>query len=224
VPGVIWSFLRKKRLTLLMILPSVVLLVGIFSLQTFALRYAYFAVFPLILYSSLFVSFLYEKYGKIILVGIFFLIILPSNIFFPYTSVNVLNPIDYSLYDSSAPTTDYKNLPVDVLGELRSDVTLVSYFSSDVEWNIRKPDYVLPFTMDGRGYDHISWNDSEGRVVDRYSGALMLEDVLDKPYYGLADRFSVSKLKPGQRDGLNELVGECDVYYENPGLKIYACF
>jgi len=224
VPGVIWGFVKKKRLTSLIVLPSLVLLIGIFSLQTFALRYAYFAVFPLILYSSLLVSFLYEKYGKIMLIAIFALLIIPSNFFFPHTSVNILKPIDYSLYDFSAPSTDYKNVPLDVLNELQDENNLIiSFFSSDVEWYIRKPDYVLPFSMDGRGEDQISWNLSDGRVVDRYSGALILKEAPKRPYYLLADSFSVSKLKPSQRENLNGLIKNCEISYENRNLKIYGC-
>ncbi|MEA3248336.1 MAG: glycosyltransferase family 39 protein, partial [Nanoarchaeota archaeon] len=225
VPGVIWSFFKKKRLTLLIILPSSVLLIGIFSLKTFAFRYAYFAVFPLILYFSLFLSFLYEKYGKIILIVIAVLLIFPSNLLFPYTSVNILKPIDYSLHDSSAPTTNYKNLPPELLANLEnSENTLISYFSSDVEWNIRRPDYVLPFSMNGMGYDHISYNNSKGDVVDRYSGALMLDSIPERPYYLVADRFSTSKLKPDQRELLGNLTEECDVSYENFDLRVYFCF
>jgi len=224
VPGVVWSFFKKKRLTLLIILPSVVLLVGIFSLQTFAFRYAYFAVFPLVLYFSLLMSYLYEKYGKIILVLIVVLVIFPSNLFFPHTSVNILKPIDYTLYDSTAPVADYKNLPSELLVELKNpDNMLISYFSSDVEWNIRKPDYVLPFTMDGRGYDQISINNSKGELVDRYSGALILDFVPESPYYLTADRFSVSKLKPLQREFLGELTSGCEISYDAHDLAIWKC-
>lgn len=222
-PGVVWSFFKKKRLTLLIVLPSIVLLIGIFSLETFALRYAYFAVFPLVLYFALLMSFLYEKYGNIILLLIIVLLVFPSNLVFPYTSVNILSPIDYSLYDSSAPTTDYKSLPSSLLIELRNpDNVLISYFSSDVEWNIRKPDYVLPFSMDGRGYDHISWNSSEG-VVDRYSGAPILDFVPEGDYYLIADRFSVSKLKSEQREFLEKLTQGCERAYEKNDLVVWKC-
>ncbi|MCH7850987.1 MAG: hypothetical protein IH845_05075 [Nanoarchaeota archaeon] len=227
-PGVVWSYFKKKRLTLLMVLPSVVLLIGIFSLQTFAFRYAYFAVFPLVLYFSLLMSYLYEKYGKIILVVIAVLLIFPSNLIFPHTSVNILKPIDYSLYDPSAPTTDYKALPEELLLELRNpDNTLISYFSSDVEWNIRKPDFVLPFSLDGRGSDQVSYNNTDGDNVDRYSGAPildMLDMTLEEDYYLIVDRFSSSKLKAKQREFLGELTEGCEVSYESFDLKIYECF
>lgn len=221
--GLVWGFFKKKRLTALMILPTVALLVGVACLQTFAFRYVFFASFVLVLYFSLLMSFLYEKYGKIILVVIIFLILVPSNIFFPHTSVNILAPVDYSLYDVSAPVNCYKDIPFDVANDLKNrDNLLISFFSSDVEWNIRKPDYVLPFSMDGRGSDQISFNGSLG-VVDKYSGALILDFVPERPYFIIADRFSVSKLKLLQRDNLNILVDNCSINYEGGGLKIYEC-
>ncbi|MCK5590656.1 MAG: hypothetical protein KAI72_01750, partial [Candidatus Pacebacteria bacterium] len=72
--------------------------------------------------------------------------------------------------------------------------------------------------------DHISYNNSRGEVVDRYSGVPMLDFVPEKPYYLLADRFSVSKLKPLQRELLFNLTEGCNVSYENFDLKVYGCF
>ncbi len=223
-PGLIWSYLKEKRLTLLIIAPSVTLLIGVFSLKTFAFRYAYFAIFPFILYSSLLFSFLYEKYGKIIIIAIIAILILPSNIFFPYTSVNLLTPVDYSLYDFSAPTANYKNIPLSLTEKMKTHQhKLISYFSSDTEWYIRKPDYVLPFSMNGHGNDQISYNKS-GERVDRYSGAPILNFIPTHPYYLIADTFSTRKLKPNQRKFLNNLTKKCKIPYNHFDLKIYDCF
>lgn len=242
IPGLIWSFFKtsetsvsdsaqnsknsdKKRLTALILLPSIITLIGIFTLKTFALRYSYFFVFPLVLYSSLLLSFLYEKYGKIMLISIFLLLIFPSNLFFPSTYVNIIKPIDYNFNDYSAPYTDYKAVPANIINELKSNTILISYYSPDVEWYIRKPDYVLPFSMDGRGNDQISMNNSKEEIVDMYSGALILKQgqIPNKPYNLIADDFSVSKLKPSQRDNLNSLIKECNISYENNDVKIYEC-
>jgi hypothetical protein len=219
IVGCIWAFYHKKLLTLLLVVPALTLLGGIFNLQTFALRYVYFFVFVLVLYGSLLLSYLYEKYGKFMLVSLFLVLIVPSTLFFPVTGVNVLN-LGYSYYDSTAPVTDYKMLDDSLVLDLRSN-TLVSLFSSDVEWYIKKPDYVIPFSMDGRGSDQISWNASYG-VVDRYSGALILDDSFVSGYV-LADSFSVFKLKPWQREEFDLLVNECDLVKSKRDLRIYYC-
>jgi hypothetical protein len=224
VPGVLINGLKKWKLTVLMILPSVIMLIGIFSLQTFALRYAYFVVFPIIIYSSVLIGFLYNKLGKIAILLVLFLLIFPSNI---------IKPIRYNhgYSDYSSPETNYKVLPLDLAIKLKDkNNTLVSLFSLDVEWYLRKPDYVIPFSMDGRGEDQISFNKTineviTSEIVDRYSGALILTNKteLKKPYYVTADTFSVSKLKAGQKQRFDKLVEGCEAVYSADDLNVYEC-
>ena len=224
VPGLIWGFMKKKELTLLLLIPAAVMLIGIFSLETFALRYSYFFVFVLVLYSSLLLAFFYDKFGKIMLIAILCVLIIPSNFISPQTGVNILQPVNYNFNDNSAPYTDYKSVPTALINELKSNTTLISYFSSDVEWYIRKPDYVLPFSMNGIGNDQISRNNSKGEVVDRYSGALILNKIPEKPYNLLANAFSVSKLKSEQKAFLGNLTQNCSISYESIDLKVYNCY
>jgi len=223
IPGVIWAFIKKKRLTFLMVLPSVILLVCIFNLKYFALRYAYFFVFPLILYSSLLFSFLYEKYGKIILISVVILLVFPSNLFFPHTYVNILKPVDYNLNDYSAPEINLRDIPQELIEGLK-DNTLMCLFSPSVEWYIKKPDYVFPFSMSGIGEDTISYNKTNGDIVDVYSGALISTDRPRGNFYFILDHYSEIKLKPSQREKLNKILKDCIISYENTDLKIYYCF
>lgn len=223
IPGLILGFLKKKRLTTTLVIPAIATLIGIFSLQTFAFRYVYFFVFLILLYSSVLLAIIYDKYGKLILIPLFLLIIIPSNLFFPLTYVNVIVPINYNFNDASAPYTDYKAVPVEIITQLKSNTTLISYYSSDVEFYIRKPDYVLPFSMTGIGDDQISINNSIGEVVDRYSGALILSEGPNKPYNLIADGFSVSKLKTNQREFFENLTRGCEVGYAANDLRVYSC-
>ncbi len=217
VPGAIWSFKKNKRLTFLLIVPSLMLLCGIFFVKYFALRYAYFFVFPLVLYSSLLISFLYEKYGKLILISALILLIFPSNLIFPYTYVNVIIPVDKNYYDVSAPEINYKDIPEDIVVELK-DNTLITMFSSGVEWYIKKPDYVFPFSMTGAGNDTISYNN-----VDIYTGAPILTERPEGSFYFIIDYFSYTKLKPFQIEKLNDIIFGCTIVYENDDLKIHKC-
>ncbi len=223
IPGLVLGFFKKKRLTLTLMIPALATLIGIFSLQTFAFRYAYFFAFPLLLYSAILFSWLYDKYGKLMLIPLILVLIIPSNLFFPQTYVNIIKPVNYNFNDYSAPFTDYKVVPVSVINELKLNTTLISYFSSNVEWYIRKPDYVLPFSMDGREDDQFSFNNSKGEVVDRYSGALILQNMPEKPYNFIADTFSVNKLKLNQKTFLYNLTENCTVSYTANDLKIYSC-
>ncbi len=222
VPGVIWAFYKRKNLTSLILVPSLVLLVGIFFLNLFAFRYIYFFVFPLVLYSSLLFSFLYEKYGKIMLISIFLLILLPSNLFFPYTYVNVLSPIKYNYNDISAPEINLKNIPLELVSELKSG-ELMCLFSPSVEWYIKKPAYVFPFSMSGIGKDSISYINKENEKVDVYSGSKMLTTKPNESFYFILDYFSATKLKPFQREQLQVILENCTGSYGNENVQIYSC-
>jgi len=225
IPGLIWAFLKNKRLTLLLVLPSVAGLIVVFSLKLFALRYIYFLVFLLVLYSSLLMAFLYDKYGKIMLISIIALLLIPSNIFFPFNYVNILNPVDYNYNDPSAPWTNYKNLPESLVFELRESNTVIALFSLDFQRYVRKPDYVIPFSMSGRGYDEISYINSKNTLVDKYSGAEILNysALPEKPYYVISDAFSTRKLNAVQRENFGNLTSNCSIAYSNYDLKIYSC-
>jgi hypothetical protein len=224
IPGIIWGFFKNKRLTLLIILPSVFTIVGVFSLQVFAFRYVYFFMFPLVLFSALLMSFLYDKYGKFIIIPILILLLVPSNLFFAHTYVNMIKPVDYQFNDFSAPVTDYKNLPEGLKNNIiNGDALLISYFSADVTYYLRKPDFVIPFSLDGRGEDQISTNEIKGPVVDRYSGAQILRNVPNQSYYLTADAFSTKKLKPNQVEFLQNLTQNCSKEYGDINLLIYYC-
>jgi hypothetical protein len=222
VPGLIWAFVKNKRLTILTVAPAAITLLGVFTLKTFALRYSYFFIFAILLYSALLFAFLYDKYGKLMLIPLFLVVLIPSNIFYPQTYVNVISPIDYQFSDSSAPFTDYKVLPAELSQDIR-DNTLISYFSLDAEWYLKKPDYVLPFSMNGMDNDQISYDNSEDVLVDRYSGAQILTEIPEKPYYLTADRFSVSKLDAVQMAFLQNLTNNCSNVYSASDLNVFYC-
>jgi len=219
IPGIIWGFKRKRLLTSMIIIPSLALLGGVFFAKYFALRYVYFIVFPLILYSSVLLGLLYEKYGKIMLLSIFFVLIFPSNLFFPFGYVNILTPVSQDYRDNSSPEINYKELPLDIQEELRNtDKTIIVFFSPSFEWYIDKPDYVMPFSMSGEGEDGISY---EGN--DIYSGAEILKEKPSGPYYLIVDRFAEGKLKEAQKQSLNSLKENCKEYYKTPDITIYDC-
>jgi hypothetical protein len=222
IPGIIIGFIKKQRLSFLLFVPTLFVLLGTFSLKTYALRYSYLAVFPTLIFVAVLFGFLYDKYGKQMLFPLFLIILIPSNIFFPYNFTTILIPGDYQLRDSSTPSTDYKNLPEELKQEMINS-KLISYFPSDVEFYLKRPDYVIPFNFNGLSPDQSSMNNSQGILVDRYSGALILQEIPEKPYLLTADRFSVSKLFPEQRQSFKELTEDCEKVYSNFDLEIWKC-
>jgi len=226
IPGLIWSFFKNKVLTSLIILPSLIVLSGIFFLDVFAFRYAYFFSFPVILFSSLLLVFLAEKYGKILFVAIIALVLIPSNLFYPFSYVTMLVPSQNNLNDFSAPEINFKTIPLETLNELKkSESIIITHYSPPVEWYIKKPDLVMPFTMTGQGNDAISYN-KNGLFVDIYSGAPMIYDVNalpDKKFFYIEQGFAFSKLKGEQINFISEMKNKCSLIHENNDLKVYSC-
>ncbi len=222
IPGIIFGFTKKKRLSFLMLIPAIIALVGTFSLKTYALRYSYLFVFPLLLFVAILFGFLYDKYGKQMLIPLLLIILIPSNIFFPQTYTTILSPVDYQLNDPSAPITDYKNLPEELKQKMHSNV-LISYFPSDVEFYIKKPDFIVPFNFNGLSPDQSSINNSKQQLVDRYSGSPILTERHSGTYFLTADKFSVSKLFPEQRQFLQELTDDCEKVYSSFDLEVWKC-
>jgi 4-amino-4-deoxy-L-arabinose transferase-like glycosyltransferase len=217
--GSVWAFFRKKELTLYVLVPSITLLIGVIFVKFFAFRYVYFFIFPVLLYSALLFSFFYDKYKGIIIIPIIILILVPSNLFFPYTYVNVITPVMYNLNDVSAPEIDYKSMPTEIISELKDEQNkVVVFFSAEFEWYVRKPDYVLPFSMTRVGDDSVSWNG-----VDKYSGALISNYTLAKPFFLVADDFSMNNLVPAQIELLRQMIGNCTETYKGKDYEIFSC-
>jgi len=226
VAGLIWSFLKNRTPTSLVLLPCVLLAIAVLMLDVYATRYMYFLIFPLVAFTSLLFAFLYERFGRIMLLPLAFLILVPSNLFFPATFSNAILPLGLDYTDISIPRIDLKSLPASLLAELKDpSVVIVTYFSPPVEWYIKKPTYVLPFSMTGRGSDELSYN-SSGTFVDRYSGVPIINQTNQfppRPYYLIEQSFAISKLKPDQVQLLNAAKGNYTSVYENNEVNIYSC-
>jgi hypothetical protein len=217
--GALWAYMKKKELTLYMLAPSLILLIGVLFVKFFAFRYVYFFMFALVLYAALLFSFLYDNYKWVMIVPIAVLLMVPSNLVFPYTYVNVLKPVTNNFNDVTAPEINLRELPANITEILKDkENTVVVFFSPTFEWYIRKPDYVLPFSMNRLEEDSVSWNG-----VDRYSGAPMSNYTVERPFYLVADEFSTSKLAAWQREKVMEMMGGCKMEHEGRDFLVYAC-
>ncbi|PIN95372.1 hypothetical protein COU56_01825 [Candidatus Pacearchaeota archaeon CG10_big_fil_rev_8_21_14_0_10_31_9] len=219
IPGMIWSYIKNKKLTLLLVIPTLTLLFGVFFVKLFALRYMYFFVFALVFYSSILMAYLYDKYGNYMVLTIFVLLFFPSNLLFDYNFVNVIKPVDYNLGDFSAPVIGYKAIPINLSSEIvNSNKTIMTFFSPGVEWYLRKPDYVFPFSMSGIGNDSVSYNGA-----DVYSGAKISTEKPSEDFYFIADNFALSKLTQSQKEQYSLIVQNCSTRYTSRDLAVYDC-
>jgi len=210
--GAIWAFLKAKEKTLLLVVPSIVLFGLTIFVELFAFRYIYPVTFAILLFFSLLLCFLVQKYGKWFVVVALLVLLLPSNLFFPLNYVTVINPISGAFNDYSAPIIDFHDVS-DSLKQEMNNSTIVSLFPATLEWYIGKPDYVIPYSMDGRAPLV-----SEKEV---YSGAPFITIPPARPYYFVKDYFSASKTKD-QNQFLPFEAG-CEKKYSNSSITIFYC-
>jgi len=210
--GLIWAFLKEKEKTLFLVVPSIVLLALVVFVELFAFRYVYPVTFAIVFFFSLFLCFLIQKFGKMFIFVALLILLVPSNLFFPLNYVTVINPISGAFNDYSAPIIDLKNIQLELKQEMLNS-KIVSLFPASLEWYIKKPDFVIPYSMDGR-----TKKTSEKEV---YSGAPYISTPPQRPYYFVKDYFSASKII-----NINEALAfesGCDKKYSDTSLEIYYC-
>ncbi|MFA5763546.1 MAG: glycosyltransferase family 39 protein [archaeon] len=227
IPGIIWGYFKKKDLTFLIVIPAILLLISIMFLELFALRYVYFFAFILVVFTGVFFGLLCEKFqGNCapIVFAFFLLILIPSNIFSPLSYTTMLVPTSANLADASAPEIDTKNIPIDLVNLMKESV-IVTHYSPSVEWYIKKPAYVLAFSMSGKGDNTISRTNDLNILVDVYSGSPIIFDtnLLPKNYFYVEQDFAYSKLKTDQRELASKIKNNCVKSFENKDLRVYSC-
>lgn len=225
VIGLVFSYKKNKELTILLVAPSILLLLLVLLIDLFAFRYIYFITLLLIIFCPLMFHFLAEKYDKLLIIVFFVMIFLTSNIFNPFIYTSVLTPIERNFNDFSAPEINYKDIPGELLSELKSeDSKIITLFSPHVEWYIKKPSLVMPFSMSGKGTNTINYYNAEiDQNVDVYSGAPFITQKPISEFYFIGDTFSLSKLKPAQIDFLNSIIDDCVDLHKNNSIVIKKC-
>lgn len=214
--GMPFAYKMNKRMFNLMLLPSLIMFVGLFFVKVFALRYAYFVTLSIIIFIAVTFSYLYRN-NKIIGIAILTLaIIYPSNIFFDTNYLTVVKPQAISSYSATEPVIDYKSLSESTKTLIMNN-TLVTLSSPGVEWYLKKPDYIIPFSLNGLESGYALYNGA-----DIYTGAEVWSNQT-KNFIFLEDFFGYSKLGPNQRAPLEAMKKDCLLLEESDTLNVYKC-
>lgn len=214
--GMPFAYKLNKRMFYLLFVPSLIMFIGLFFVKVFALRYAYFVTLAIIIFVSTVFSNIYKSNKIIGIVVIALAIIYPSNIFFDYNYLTVVKPESISAYSSTEPVIDYKFLNQSTK-QLILDNPLVVLSSPGVEWYLKKPDYIIPFSLNGLESGYALYNG-----VDVYTGSVVWDNQ-ESSFIFLEDYFAYSKVGPTQREKLNEMKSNCNLLEENPTVKVYGC-
>jgi len=225
--GVFWAYFKNKQLTLLLIVPSLLALVWLYFSSDYALRYFYFFIFPILLFAGALFAFVAENRKQIspVLIVLAVLVVGCSNVFFPSSFGFVLAPPQENLKDISAPEISFAGIPVEVYEDIMySGAEIVSLYSPHVEWYLKKPDSVLPFSMNGTYAGEVSIK-VNNELVDIYSGAPVILDLESKTgrFFFIEEYFASSKLAFNDRVALDSIKKKCAFRYANDSIAIFEC-
>lgn len=213
----------NKRMTLLLIVPSLLLLFSLIFLKVFALRYAYFII-PLVIFGMALIFTFILKQSKIMFAFVLILaLVYPSNLFFD-NPLTIIRPEVVNIASSSEPVLDYKGLNENAVFAI-NDNMVVALWTPGLAWYIKKPEYFIPFSLDGTSNGYAIY---DGK--DAYTGALEFnvsnydEFVNDNGnFVYVEDSFGYGKLNEGEKEGVDRMRGDCVLIDKTGSVGVYEC-
>lgn len=214
--GLPFAYNINRRMFYLLLLPSLILFSGLFFVKVFALRYTYFVILALIIFVSVALSYIYKNNKILCILVVALAIIYPSNLFFESNYLTVVKPQSSYPGTITEPVIDYKFIS-ESTKELILSKPLLVLSTPGVEWYLKKPDYIIPFSLNGLETGYALYNE-----VDSYTGAEIWNNQVSEFIY-LEDGFGHSKLGPSKREQLETMKENCELLEESRSLRVYSC-
>lgn len=214
--GIPFAYKMNKRMFYLLIAPSLILFVGLFFVKVFAFRYVYFVTLSIILFISTVFAYIYKNNKVLCILLVIAAIIYPSNLFFESNYLTIVQPQGIRASLTTEPVIDYKSLSQETKNIIQNNI-LVTLSSPGVEWYIKKPDYVIPFSLNGLETGYVLH-----QGVDAYTGAEVWNNQTNE-FVFLEDIFGFSKFDPNQISTLDKIKENCTLIEQNPTLRAYYC-
>jgi len=214
--GMPFAYKSNKRMFYLLIAPSLIMFTGLFFVKVFAIRYAYFVTLSIIVFISTTFSYIYNNNKILCILVLAIAIIYPSNLFFETNYLTVIKPHSISSYGTTEPMIDYKYLSEDTKEIIKLN-SLVTLSTPGVEWYLKKPDYIIPFSLNGLETGYALHNG-----LDAYTGAEVFNNQV-KEFIFLQDSFGYSKLGPSQREPVEAMKENCEIMEQSYTLQVYSC-
>ena len=144
------------------------------------------------------------------------LVLYPSNLFFERGYLTMAYPEGVDHYSSTEPVLEYKSISQGSKDIIQSS-PLVVLWSPGAEWYLKKPDYIIPFSLSGleSGYMLV-----DGR--DIYTNAEVFSNQVND-FILIEDIFGYLKLNEEELREIESLKEDCTVLEELRTLRISKC-
>lgn len=208
----------NKKLTFWLIIPSLLLLVGLFFVKVLALRYIYFILPLVIIGVALLLAFIWKWNKAVFAIVILFALIFPSNIVQDFSPLTILKPEGINIISSSEPVLDYHFNST--TRDLIMNNSVVALWTPGVAWYYKNPRYFVPFSLNGLETGYVVYNSS-----DYYTGAkeFDLEEPQIKQFVFIDDAFGESKFNSQVRELINNLKSRCLLIENTDSVGAYYC-
>ena len=214
--GIPLAYLKNKRLTLMIIIPSIVLFLSLILLKVYALRYAYFIVFLSAVLISLVFSFIYSHSKTLFIIVLLFALLYPSNLFFTQGYLTTIKPEAINIETFSEPVLDYNFNQT--TKEFIENNKIVALFTPSVSVLFKSPDYFIPFSLSG-----ISEDISKERDVYTNAEAFDFENPQISSFVFIEDAFGYSKLSDEQITNIEKTKQNCSQVEQTRSVKVFSC-
>jgi hypothetical protein len=215
--GLIPAWMWNKRMSLLLVLPSLLLLGGVVVNKLYGLRYVYFIFLLAPILIGVLFSFIYREKKWLFIVLVVLTIAYPSNLFFDFGRMTMIYPENFRFESLSEPVLDYKSFSYETKEIVRNN-RVVTLFTPGVEWYLKKPEYFIPFSLSGVPGVYTIY---EG--MDSYTGAEEFDGGLEGEFVFVFDRFGYVKMNDEERGRVDEILESCEGIESNGAIDIYSC-
>lgn len=212
--GIPLAFVKNKRITLILLIPSLLLILGLFALKVFAFRYIYFCLFLVCLFIGVLFSYLYRMNKALFFIVLAASLIYPSNLL-DDGSLIVVRPENIELNLYSEPLLDYSVSEVSEERIMNSEI--VTLWTAGTAWNFKNPGYFIPFSLNGLESGYFVRNER-----DVYTGAEIFDFQINDFIY-IEDDFGYGKLNESAREKVSKIKNTCLLIEETENVRFYEC-
>lgn len=213
--GIPFAWKSNRKMILMIMLPMLVLFGGILFLKLFAIRYVYFAIFPLIICLAVLIGWI-GRHNKILMIMVvLFAIVYPSNLFFNEGNMTVVVPTAIEMKGTTTPVMNYNGLSAETMGILKENKVVV-IATPGFEWYIKKPEYAIPYSLSGLG------DPAMDNGLDVYTGASEF-NFNEKNFVYVEDYFGYGKLNADVKARVDGMKENCNLIEKIEGLSVWRC-
>ena len=210
--GILIALYTSPQIHISFISYSIIPLISLFFIDTYASRYSFFIFFTLFFYSALLIYYL--KIRIIVLTSIIILFSIFPHSVFTFTGMSTVN------HDFSMPLADYRGAYEFLYSNNiihQSTILISTWAPADIWYGNRDLNYWIEYSVDGRSANNWKFNG-----VEKFTGVETISNAneLPKSFVLIIDEQSISKIS----NEIIELIEDnCEELFFSYNIEVLNC-